>query len=123
MKNIEQFYIELKNNFKKIDELELWNEFDWSENGYENSFIMTKLAQEISSWNLITENYELSKFLKIIEDGFIYYNKATSSMLATDFLVTIMEIEDQEVRNEIKQIMLPKTQLNYQNMLTFYRES
>lgn len=122
MKNITQFYKELKNNFPKINQCKFWDEYDWSEEGYENSFIMTEIAREVSGWNVKSEYGDFTKLFKIIEDGFVEYDKSTSSFLATDFLVTIMEIKDKFIRDEIKKFMRSKTKENYGEMLKFYRE-
>ena len=122
MKNINQFYQYLKNTFPQINRCKFWDEYDWSENGYENSFIMTEIAREINSWNVKSEYDEFTKLFQIIENGFTEYDNATSSFLTTDFLVTIMEIEDKNTRDEIKKFMKSKTQEKYKEMLKFYRE-
>lgn len=122
-KNIESFYKELKTNVSKIDDLNIWQEYDWSENnGIENSAIMTELAREISKWNPKTDYGDFSAFFQTIEDGFLNFDKTTSSYLATDFLVTIMEIKDKFIRDEIKKFMRNETQKQYREMLHFYRE-
>lgn len=123
MKNITQFYKILKSNFPKINQCKFWDEYDWSEEGYENSFIMTEIAQEISSWDTKLEFGELTKLFNIIEIGFVEYDNSTSSFLATDFLVTIMEIKNKLIRDKIKKMMGSKTQENYRAMLKFYREN
>lgn len=122
MKTCEQFYQELRNNFPKIHQCEFWNEYDWSEEGYESSFIMTEIAREISRWNIESEYSELTKLFQIVENGFVEYNIKTSSYLATDFLVSIMEIEDKFIRDEIKKFMRSKTQQEYRKMQKFYKE-
>ena len=121
MKNIEQFYQELKNNFPKINQCKFWNEYDSSEEGYEHSSIMTEIAREISSWD-IKEYGEFSRLFQFIENAFLTHDNRTTSFLATDFLVTIMEIENKFVRDEIKKNMRSKTQETYREMLKFYNE-
>ncbi len=122
MKNITQFYQELKGNFPKITQCKFWDEYDWSEEGYEDSSIMTEIAREISHWNVKLEYGEFSKLFQIVENGFHEYDIRTSSFLATDFLVTIMEIKDKFIRDEIKKFIRSKTQEKYREMLKFYRE-
>lgn len=123
MNNITQFYRKLKENFPKINQKTFWNEYDWSEEGYENSFIMTEIAREICCWNIKTEYWELDNLFKIIEIGLTEYDEKTCSFLATDFLVTLMEKENKIVRDEIKKLMRKKTQETYRDMLKFYREA
>ncbi len=91
MNNITKFYKEIKENFPKINQKAFWNEYDWNEEGYENSFIMTEIAREICRWNIKTEYWELDNLFKIIEIGLTEYDEKTCSFLATDFLVTLME--------------------------------
>lgn len=122
MKNIIQFYKLLKTNFPKINQCKFWNEYYLSENGYENSIIMTELAQEISTWDIKKEYEEFTKLFNIIEIGFEEYDISTTSYLATDFLVTIMEIKNKLLRSEIKSYMKYKTQEKYSEMLKFYKE-
>lgn len=122
MKNIEEFYQELKNTFPKIDQCLFWDDYNWSEDSYDNSLIMTEIAREISQWDIKSEYWEFTKLFQIIEKGFVEYNLKTSSFLATDFLVTIMEIKDKFIRDEIKKFMRSKTQEEYREMLKFYRE-
>ena len=123
MKTITEFYQNLKNNFSKIDQCSFWNKYDWSEEGYENSFIITEIAREISQWNTKSECAEFDNLFQIIENGFLEYDIKTSSLLATDFLVSLMEIKEKRIRDEIKKFMRSKTQEKYGEMLKFYRET
>ena len=123
MKNSEAFYHRLKESYPKINQLPLWEEYDWSEFGYENSFIMTGLAREISNWDLESDCGNLAGFFQIVEEAFTDSNNATISILKTDFLVTIMEVNNKLFRDEVKKLMGKKTQHAYREMLQFYRES
>ncbi|MFY7729299.1 MAG: hypothetical protein ACOVRN_07275 [Flavobacterium sp.] len=123
MQNREAFYRRLKESYPKINQLPLWEEYDWSEFGYENSFIMTGLAREISNWDLESERGNLAGFFQIVEEAFTDSNNVTISILKTDFLVTIMEVNNKLFRDEVKKLMGKKTQHAYREMLQFYRES
>lgn len=122
MKNITQFYHNLKNTFPKINQCKFWDEYYLSDNLYENSLIMTEIAREVNTWSIKSEFQEFTKFFEIIENGYTEYDVTTSSFLTTDFLVTIIENEDKNIRDEIKKFMKNKTQEKYNEMLIFYNE-
>jgi hypothetical protein len=119
-KNIQEFYIELKNQFPRINELSLWNNYDWSLEGNNNSLIMSEIAIEITNW---TKSDNLENLFEFIENSFIEHDTRTTSFLYADFLVTIIEIKDKQIRESIKQIMKPITREHYQRLLDFYLEA
>lgn len=122
-KNIEEFYIELKNKFPKIAELKTWNIYNWSVESYENSMIMSDLAEEIILWTSNDKLEDSRNFFNFLELCLNAYDERVTSFIYTDFLVTIMEAENSETRELIKKMMLSKTKELYQRLFQFYSES
>jgi hypothetical protein len=122
-KNIEEFYIDLKNKFPKIAELKTWNKYNWSIEGYENSMIMSDLAEEIILWTSNDKLEDSRNFFNFLELCLNVYDERVTSFIYTDFLITIMEAENKETRELIKKMMLSKTKEFYQLLFQFYSES
>lgn len=122
-KNIEQFYFELRSQFPQLKELRIWQECDWSEQGYENSMIMSAIAEEMASWAANNQLQQTQLLLDFIESSFLDSYNRVKSFICTDFLVTIMEIKDKETREILKKQMKPETAKHYQQLFNFYREA
>jgi len=120
-KNFEDFYNEIRNQFPKMREMDTWDKYDRSLNGYENSSIMTELSREMASWVTQGQNEEAQKMMSIVEKYFHEGDDSVNSIIYTDFLVTIMEVK-KETREVIKKMMGPETERRYKNLFTFYRE-
>lgn len=121
-KNYEDFYKEIRQEFPRMKQLGIWEECDWSNNGYEHSMIMSELSQEMAIW--ITEGLdsEVQRLMDTIERYFEEGTISVTSIIYTDFLVTIMEAK-KEVRDIIKSMMGSETQKLYQKLFDGYRES
>lgn len=121
-KNYEDFYKEIRQEFPRMKQLGIWEECDWSNNGYEHSMIMSELSQEMAIW--ITEGLdsEVQRLMDTIERYFEEGTISVTSIIYTDFLVTIMEAK-KEVRDIIKSMMGSETQKHYQKLFDGYRES
>ena len=120
-KNFQDFYKEVRDQFPQVRELDIWNNYSWGLNGNENSFIMTDLSKEMAGW--VSEGL-ISEALRLMNMVERYLNEAdiaVSSIIYTDFLVTIMEA-NKEVRDLIKKLMGPETEKHYKNLLKLYRE-
>jgi predicted XRE-type DNA-binding protein len=122
-KNIEQFYTELMSQFPQLKELSIWQECDWSEQGYENSRIMTAIAQEMANWAANNQLQQTQLLLDFIESSFFDFDNRVTSFIYTDFLVTFMEIKDKETREMLKKQMKSETAKHYQQLFKFYREA
>ncbi|TDO71065.1 hypothetical protein EV143_11057 [Flavobacterium chryseum] len=122
-KNIEEFYIDLKNKFPKIAELKTWNKYNWSIEGSENSMIMSDLAEEIIFWTSNDKLEDSRFFFEYLESCLKNYDQRVTSFIYTDFLVTIIETKNKEARELIKKMMLSKTKEFYQRLFQFYSES
>ncbi|MWB96226.1 hypothetical protein GON26_17830 [Flavobacterium sp. GA093] len=122
-KNIEEFYIDLKNRFRKIKELKTWNKYNWSIDGCENSIIMSELAEEIILWTSNNKVEDSQNFFDYLESCLEVYDERVTSLIYSDFLVTIMEVKEKETRELIKKMMLSKTRELYQRLFQFYSES
>ena len=120
-KNIEEFYIDLKNRFPKITELKTWDKYNWSVNGCENSMIMSELAEEIMLWTSNNKLEDSKNFFDYLELCLEIYDERVTSFIYTDFLVTIME--EKETRELIKKMMQPKIKEFYKRLFQFYSES
>lgn len=121
-KNLEDFYNEIRDQFPKIKKLDTWDKYDWSMNGYENSAIMTEVSNEMARWTYEGELNETQRLLNIIERYFHEGDTPLTSMIYTDFLVTIMEVK-KETREVIKKMMGPESEKHYKHLFKFYRES
>lgn len=122
-KNIEEFYIDLRNQFPKIKELKTWDKYNWTVEGNENSMIMSELGDEIILWTFNNKLDLTRKFLNYLELCLDVYDERVTSFIYTDFLTTIMEIKDRNKRASIKEMMSDKTKELYQKLFQFYRES
>jgi hypothetical protein len=121
-KNIEEFYIDLKNRFPKLTELKTWNKYNWRVDGCENSMIMSDLAEEIILWTSNNKLEDSRNFFDYLESCIEVYDERVTSFIYTDFLVTIMETKEKETRELIKKMMLTKTKQFYQRLFQFYSE-
>ena len=61
--------------------------------------------------------------MDFIENYFNEGDSSVTSIIYTDFLVTIMEIKDKETRETIKKMMKPETAQHYKQLFNFYREA
>ena len=121
-KNFGDFYNDIRNQFPKMKELTTWDEYDWSLEIYENSMIMTELSREMAVWSLDGKLEETQRLMDFIENYFHEGDSSVTSIIYTDFLVTIMEIKDKETRETIKKMMKPETAKHYKQLFNFYRE-
>lgn len=116
-----EFYMSLEKQFPEIQKLRILEGIDIEVEGWENSGIMTKLAQVLTQ--LLVDGYsdEAEKFMSIMEEAFYSAENTVKNYLYTDFLVTIME-QKKEQREYIKSIMGKKTKELYKSLFSFYRE-
>ena len=122
-KNFEDFYNEIRSQFPKMRELTTWDNYAWTLNGCENSMIMTELSQEMAVWASNGEVEETQRLLDFIENYFFEGDNGVTSIIYTDFLVTIIEIKDKEIRETIKRMMKPETAKHCKQLFKFYREA
>nr|WP_294932667.1 hypothetical protein [uncultured Flavobacterium sp.] len=113
----------MKNLFPKITELKTWNKYNWSVDGYENSMIMSELAEEIILWTSNNKLEDSQNFFAYLELCLEVCDERVTSFIYTDFLVTIMEAKEKETRELIKKMMLSKTKEFYLRLFQFYNES
>tara|TARA_R110002124_G_scaffold279534_1_gene452133 strand:- start:361 stop:684 length:324 start_codon:yes stop_codon:yes gene_type:complete len=104
-------------------ELTTWDNYAWTLNGCENSMIMTELSQEMAVWASNGEVEETQRLLDFIENYFFEGDNGVTSIIYTDFLVTIIEIKDKEIRETIKRMMKPETAKHCKQLFKFYREA
>ncbi|MDQ8005489.1 MAG: hypothetical protein REI64_11870 [Pedobacter sp.] len=116
------FYNELRGQFPKMESLDTWKVYDWSEDGNDIMFIMTELAQELARWVADGERDDVQTVMDIVELYFHEGNSTVTSFLYTDFLVTVMEAKKED-RDVIKSMMKPETVKHYSNLFNFYREA
>ncbi|WP_117883744.1 DUF7674 family protein [Aureibaculum luteum] len=115
------FYTSLEKQFPKIKKLQILKGIDLEEDGFENSGIMTKLAEELTQFVLDGELQEAIQFMNNVEEAFNSSEDTVTNYLYTDFLVTIME-QKKKPREYLKSIMGIKTKEHYKNLFSFYRE-
>jgi O-acetylhomoserine/O-acetylserine sulfhydrylase-like pyridoxal-dependent enzyme len=60
--------------------------------------------------------------MDFIEKYFYDGSLEVISIIYTDFLVTIMEIDDKEIRETIKKMMKPETAKQYMELFKYYQE-
>ena len=120
-KNFEDFYNEIRDQFPKMRELDTWNKYVWTLDGYENSMIMIELSKEMANWVANGKESEGKKLMDVIERYFHEGDMPLTSIIYTDFLVTIMEAK-KDVREVIKKMMGSETEKQYKNLFEFYRE-
>ena len=120
-KNFVDFYNEIRDQFPKMRELDTWDNYDWSLEGSENSMIMSELSKEMANWVANGQESEGRSMMDMIERYFHEGDVPVTSIIYTDFLVTIMEVK-KEVREKIKRMMGPQTEKHYKNLFNFYRE-
>jgi hypothetical protein len=120
-KNFVDFYNEIRDQFPKMRELDAWNNYDWSSDGYEHSAIMTELSKEMAHWVAEGQGTEGQRLMDLIERYFHEGDVPVTSIIYTDFLVTIMEAK-KGTRETIKKMMGPETERHYKNLFNFYRE-
>jgi hypothetical protein len=120
-KNFKDFYKEIRQGFPRINDLDTWNKYDSSVNGYEHSLIMSELSEEMARWVVEGQNTEAQRLMDKVERYFNEGDVPVTSIIYTDFLVTIMEAK-REPRELIKKMMGPETEKHYKNLFTFYRE-
>lgn len=104
-----------------MNELETWVNYDWSLNGYEHSLIMSELSEEMANWVAGGQNAEAQRLMDTLERYFHEGDVPVTSIICTDFLVTIMEAK-KNVREMVKSMMGPETMKNYSNLLNYYQE-
>lgn len=107
-KNFEDFYNEIRLKFPRMNELETWVKYDWSVNGYEHSLIMSELSEEMTNWVAGGQNTEAQKLMDTVERYFHEGDVHVTSIIYTDFLVTIMETK-KDGREMVKKMMGPET--------------
>jgi hypothetical protein len=121
-KNFLDFYTEIREQFPRMRALKTWDKYNWGLDGYENSAIMTELSIEMAKWVVEGQELEAQKLMDIIERYFYEGDVPVTSIIYTDFMVTIMEAE-KGTREKIKKMMGSETERHYKNLLNFYRES
>jgi uncharacterized Fe-S cluster-containing protein len=119
--NFVDFYNEIRDQFPKMKELETWDKYDSSLDGYENSMIMSELSEEMARWVAEGREKEGQRLMDLIERYFHEGDVPVTSIIYTDFLVTIMEAK-KGTREAIKKMMGPETEKHYKNLFKFYRE-
>jgi hypothetical protein len=122
-KNVQDFYNEVHCQFPKLKELKIWDKYDWSLEGCEHSMLMTNLSREMAIWATDGDLKETQRLMDFIEDYFCEGDSSVISFLYTDFLVTIMEIENKRIRETIKKMMKSNTAKYYRQLYNFYREA
>lgn len=121
-KNFEDFYCHIRNEFPKIKLLDTWDKYDWSLNGNDNSIIMSELCVEMASWVAKSNQTETKYFMDIIENYFNEGDISLTSIIYSDFLVTVMELKT-DIRDVIRVMMGVETKTHYKNLLNFYKEA
>ncbi|QHT66180.1 hypothetical protein GXP67_05600 [Rhodocytophaga rosea] len=118
----EEFYNGLKKDFSKIESLPVWQEWNWRNNSYEHSVIMSEIAREMISWAK-EDNYEdIGRLLNHIEQALNNAKYGVGAIIGTGFTVTIIETEDKQTREKIKALMQPRTAEAYRINLRGYKE-
>jgi len=120
-KNFVDFYNEIRDQFPKMKELSTWDNYDWSLDGSENSLIMSELSEEMAKWVADGKESEGQRLMNLVERYFHEGDVPVTSIIYTDFLVTIMEAK-KGTREKIKTMMGPETERHYKNLFNFYRE-
>jgi hypothetical protein len=120
-KNFQDFYSEIRSEFPRTKELETWDKYDCSVHGYEHSSIMTELSRELENWVVEGGNSEVQRVMDTIEKYFHEGDVPVTSIIYSDFLVTIMEMKT-VTREIIKGMLGPETRKHYFNLLNLYRE-
>ncbi|MBI3221348.1 MAG: hypothetical protein HYZ44_17690 [Bacteroidetes bacterium] len=103
-------------------ELNTWDNYDWSADSNDNFMIMTELSREMAKWVAEGHETEGQRLMDLIERYFHEGDDAVTSIIYTDFLVTIMEAK-KEPRERIKKMMGPETETHYKNLFNFYFET
>ena len=116
-----EFYTTLEKQFLRIQKLRILKGIDIEEEAWENSGIMTKLANELAQFVVDGEIKEAEKFMNLVEEAYYNADDTVTNYLYTDFLVTIME-QKKKPREYLKSIMGIKTKEHYKNLFSFYRE-
>ena len=120
-KSFVDFYNEIRNQFPKMRKLDTWNNYDWSSDGCKNSVIMTELSREMADWVAQGQETEGQRLMDLIERYFHEGDVPVTSIIYTDFLVTIMEAK-KGTWDTIKKMMGTETERHYKNLFNFYRE-
>ncbi|RXK57788.1 hypothetical protein ESA94_19915 [Lacibacter luteus] len=105
-----------------MKQLKTWDNYDRSPNSVENSLIMSDLSEEMAKWVEEGDEIDARRLMDTIERYFHEGDLPLTSIIYTDFLVTIMEAK-RETRELIKTMMGSETKKNYFKLFNFYRES
>lgn len=116
-----KFYRTLEKQFPRIKTLGILEGIDIEVEKWENSGIMTKLANELAQFVMDGETKEAEQLMFMVEEAFDCADSIVTSYLCTDFLVTIME-QKKEQREYLKSIMGVKTKERYKKLLSSYLE-
>jgi hypothetical protein len=69
-KNFQDFYNEIRDQFPKMKELDIWTNYDWSSDGFEHSIIMSELSREMAKWVSEGQESEGQKLMSLVERYF-----------------------------------------------------
>lgn len=119
------FFSELRNTFPEIAQLTIWNENDYLDDPSTSSEIMTKIGEVVIKWSELNEIEKIKKLMSFIEQSYQSYNDEITSYIYTDFLPTIISMENSALRNNIKKQILKETMKHYNQLieLGFYKEN
>ena len=118
----EDFYNNLKSLFPDIRELQVWTEWDWSNDSCEQCVVISEVAREMIKWASKNEFEKVDRLLIEIEKAISEADDSVKSYIGTDFLVTILEVKNKEIRKKIKSLMKEQTSAAYQIILRGYGE-
>ena len=118
----ETFYSNLRKMFPRIEAMNVWTEWEFSNESGTHSVIMSELAREMIVWASEGQFHEVKRLLEYIDKAFEDANDAVISIIGTDFTVTILECEDKFARETIKSLMPARLANAYQINLRGYIE-
>ncbi len=112
----------MKSHFPEINQLQVWSEWDWSNESCEQCVVISEVADEMVKWANQDEFEKVERLLTEIEKALLEADDSVRAYIGTDFLVTVLEVKDKSIREKIKSLMKEKTAEAYQINLRGYKE-
>lgn len=124
-KNRLQFYLEFRHSFPEIDQMEFWKEYNYINEPFSSSGIMNEIGKIAIEWAERSEFEKTQRLMNFFEQSYQLYNDEATCYIYTDFLPTIISMENSELRETIKTQILPETMKLYNQLveLGFYMEN
>lgn len=105
MISILDFYRTLRAEFPSIDRLSIWNDSNRRTVKRFHTSVISALSTHIILWTEIGDYANTKKLLEEVEHALVFGDESLYILLRTDFIKIILEHNNENVRERIKEMM------------------